>query len=212
MNQMRKRTRSGRNTVAILLISILIVILSGCSGMGRDGKRVAVPMGTSFMVTLSEPLSTASNEAGETFFATSKQDLTIGDTVAIPAGSQVRGMLSLVEQPGRTKGRARMTLIFNGVMLDDGTWYSIASRPISLEAPSQTESDIEKVAAGGVAGAVVGAIAGGRKGAAIGGILGASTGGAVVLATKGDEIVLPRGQQFEVELKGPVSLPIASIQ
>lgn len=183
-----------------LIVPGLLVVLTSCMGMDEARKQVAVPMGTAFVVKLSEPLSTATNETGETFLANTERDLCIGDTLAIPAGAKVRGMLTVVERPGRASGRAKMTLVFNGVMLDDGTWYSIASRPVSLEATSQAESDVENVAAGG------------KKGAAIGGVLGAGAGRAVALATKGDDITLPKNQPFKVELKGPVSLPIASIQ
>lgn len=209
MMQMRDHSNRRRRCMRVALGSILVFVLAGCSGMTGDTPKVVVPQGTHFAVSLNESLGTATNQPGETFFATTTRDLTINDTVALPAGSRVRGVLSKVEEPGRTKGRAKMTLVFNGVMTKDEEWHDIAALPIALEAPAQTESDIEKVAGGGVAGAVIGAIAGGKKGAAIGGIIGASAGGVVVLATKGDQITLPSGQQFSVELKSSVTLPAA---
>lgn len=194
--------------VAVVLMTSLV--MSSCAGLNQDAPQITVPAGTELIVSISEPLSTATNQPGETFLATAARDLRVGDTVAVPAGSRIRGTLSKVEAPGRTKGRAKMTLVFEEVSIDDENWQSIDTRPIVLEAPSETEADLEKVAAGGVAGAVIGAIAGGRKGAAIGGIIGASAGGAVVLSTKGDQIELPSGQQFAVTLKGPVTVPVAT--
>jgi len=195
-----------RATTKVLtsFVALGIGMLWGCSNDAN--QQVVVPEGTTFTVSTDQPLSTRTNRSGDPFEATIREALVIDGKIAIPADATVRGTLTNLEGAGRVHGRAKMTLSFQEVINPDGIVQALYATPIHLEAASGTKDDAEKIAAGGIAGALIGGIAGGGKGAAIGTIVGAGTGAAVVLATKGDELDLPRGQVIVVELSEPVSL------
>ncbi|PYR74497.1 MAG: hypothetical protein DMF87_22435 [Acidobacteria bacterium] len=49
------------------------------------------------------------------------RDVRVGDRVAIPAGSQAKGEVTMVERGGKVKDKARLGVRFTSVVLADGT-------------------------------------------------------------------------------------------
>lgn len=176
-------------------------------------KMVTVPSGTTLIVALETHLRTDSNATGDVFRARTTEAIRVNDLTVIPAGSEVRGRLTEVEEPHRTAGKAKMTLAFEEFVDPSGKSHAISAAPISLEAEGDKVSDEEKVAAGAVIGGIIGALTSKKKtkGAATGAVAGAAAGGAIALATKGKQLDLPPGQQFSVELTAPVEVPVAQL-
>jgi len=173
---------------------------------------VTIPAGTAFVVSLETLLRTDSNKVGDQFSARTVNALDIAGTTVIPAGAEVHGSLTAVEEPHRTKGKAKMTLSFETFVDAQGKSHALATQPMVLEAAGDKISDEEKVAAGGVIGGIIGAATSKKKGqgAAIGAAIGAAAGGAVALATKGGQLELTPGQQFNVEMAAPTDVPVVT--
>lgn len=176
-------------------------------------KMVTIPTGTTMVVALETHLRTDSNVAGDAFHARTVEAIRVDSMTVIPAGSEIRGRLTQVEEPHRTAGKAQMTLAFEEFVDANGKSYSINAAPISLEGEGDKVSDEAKVAAGAVIGGVIGALTSKKKtkGAATGAVAGAAAGGAIALATKGKQLDLPPGQQFSIELIAPVQVPAAQL-
>jgi hypothetical protein len=174
--------------------------------------KVTIPAGTAFTVSLETLLRTDSNQVGDEFVARTVAPVDVEGMLVIPTGAEIRGHLSQVEEPHRTKGKAKMTLSFDSFVDARGTSQTLAAQPVELEAEGDKVSDEEKVAAGGVIGGIIGAATSKKKGkgAAIGAAIGAAAGGAVALATKGGQLELAPGQQISVQIAEPtqVSVPI----
>lgn len=174
-------------------------------------KMVTIPAGTSIIVALQTRLRTDANKAGESFRTNLSEAVRVGDITVLPAGTEVRGQLTLVEEPHRTTGKAQMTLALQEVIDPSGDLRSISALPMVLVAEGDKISDEAKVASGAVIGGVIGALTSSKqraKGAAVGAAAGAVAGGALALATKGNQIDLPAGQRFEFELSEPMALPV----
>jgi hypothetical protein len=137
------------------------------------------------------------------------QAIVVGGRTLMPSGSQIHGVLQDVEDSGRISGRARMTLLYQSIVDPKGHRYAISAVPLKLQAASTTGSDVEKIAAGTVLGAIVGGIADGGKGAAIGAGAGAGAGTILMLATKGDDLALSPGQKLSVLMTGATSVEVA---
>jgi len=88
------------------------------STQSRSTVDGAIPTGTELDVRLEDPLSSKTNVAEDRFRATTAVDLTMGDRVLIPAGSEVRGVISSVEKAGRLDRKAQMTLAFDQLTID----------------------------------------------------------------------------------------------
>lgn len=176
-------------------------------------KLVTIPTGTTLVVALETHLRTDSNAAGDSFRARTTEAIRVDDMTVIPAGSEVSGRLTHVEEPHRTAGKAQMTLAFEEYVDANGKRFAISAAPISLEAEGDKVSDEGKVAAGAVIGGVIGALTSKKKtkGAATGAVAGAAAGGAIALATKGKQLDLPPGQQFSIELTAPLVVPAAQL-
>jgi hypothetical protein len=189
-------------------LSILLVpLLVAACGMGQS--TVSIPAGTEMVVTLQTPLSTATSTEGQHFAAEVAKPIVVDGKTVVESGATVHGLVSDMKKPGNIGGGAEMTLVFEDIKTTDGENHRLSAEPITLTAKSDAHADVERVAAGTVAGAIVGGIAGGGKGAVVGGLIGAGAGGTWAVATKGDQIVLDVGQQFLVQLTEPTELPAA---
>ncbi len=173
-------------------------------------KMVTIPAGSALTVVLGTLLRTDSNKVGDQFTASTLEAVVIAGQTVIPAGTKLSGKLTAVEKPHRTRGKAKMTLLFESFTDVKGKVHALAVQPVELEAEGDKISDEEKVAAGGVLGGAIGAITGKNKakGAAIGAAIGAAAGGAVALATKGGQLELTPGQQIGVVLTAPAEIPV----
>lgn len=174
-------------------------------------KMMTIPAGTPLIVALQTRLRTDANKAGDAFRTNLTEAITVNNITVLPAGTEVRGQLTLVEEPHRTTGKAQMTLALQDVIDPSGDLRSVSAVPMVLVAEGDKISDEAKVASGAVIGGVIGALTSSKqraKGAAVGAAAGAVAGGALALATKGNQLDLPAGQRFEFELSQPMTLPV----
>jgi hypothetical protein len=171
-------------------------------------ETLVIPDGTLVVASLDTRLSTETNRTGDPFVATTTQPVLMNGRTVIPPGTRIQGVLRDVQASGRIKGRARMTLAYQGIVDSQGTTHAITALPLSLQAASTTREDVEKIAAGGILGGLIGGIAGGGKGAAIGAGAGAGTGTVLMLATKGADVDLSPGQRLTVQLTSSTSIPV----
>jgi hypothetical protein len=171
-------------------------------------ETLVIPGGTNVVASLDRRLSTETNHAGDSFVATTTAPIIVDGRTVVPAGAQIHGVLRDVQASGRVKGRARMTLAYQGIVDSQGTTHAISALPLTLQAASTTHGDVEKIAAGGVLGALVGGITGGGKGAAIGAGAGAGAGTILMLATKGDEVELQAGRRLNVQMTSSTNMQV----
>lgn len=201
----------------VLLLSVAVA--AGCgdnAGTSANAAQSAkaryatltIPAGTVVSASLGTRLNTGDNHSGDTFTATTTESIVIAGRTVVPSGARIRGTLADVQASGRISGRARMTLGFDEIVDSQGKSHALSARSITMQAASETHSDVEKIAAGGVLGAVIGGITGGGKGAAIGAGAGAGAGTILMLATQGDEVELGVGQRLSIHMTSPMSVQI----
>ena len=211
------------STITGILLLMAVTTVGGCAE-GTDEatsarsaattsprfETVVVPEGTSVVVSLDTPITTETNLTGDPFIVTTLEPIIVDGATAIPTGSKIHGTLQDVQSSGRVAGRARMTLAYQTYVDSESERGAISAQPLTLQAASTTHSDVEKIAAGGVVGAVIGGIAGGGKGAVIGAGTGVGAGTIFMLATKGEDLELNVGQRLSVHLTGPANVRVAA--
>ena len=136
------------------------------------------------------------------------RDVRVGDRVAIPAGSQARGEVTMVERGGKLRDKARLGIRFTSVVLADGTRVPIESDTIYREGDSPGGESTAKIGGGAIGGAIIGGIFGGAKGAAIGATTGAGAGTAAVAAGDRSSVVLQPGTPLTVRVQQPVTVTV----
>lgn len=218
-----------RNRIGLLVAPLLVAGLSAC-GMqqpvsqeaeaqqknlgsttprAQEAVRVTVPSGTEVHVTLSTAVGSETSQVGDALTATTTAAVMVGDRVAIPAGSTIRGQVTDVV-PGKKglkiseKGGA-VALSFDKVTTPLGY-----STPMSADVTSfasskgKTAGIIGGSAAGG---ALLGKILGGSsKDAAVGAVLGGGIGTAIAAGTKGKELRIPAGTELAITLNESLTI------
>jgi len=169
--------------------------------------EVTIPAGTTLRLELKSAVGSDTSTVEQPVSAELRAPVTIDGRVALPAGTEVMGVVTDVERSGRVKGRARVAYRFNSVRAG-GENIDIQTSAISHMAEATKGSDAKKIAIGAGAGAAVGALLGGGDGAAKGAAIGGAGGTGVVLATRGKEVHLGPGADVTTKLTAPVTVRV----
>jgi type IV secretory pathway VirB10-like protein len=185
-------------------------------------SAILVPAGTVIPVNLTSRISTKHAKDGDGIYAQTAVPIAINDQIAIPQGSFIKGKISHVQQPGRVRGRAELTLTFQTLVLPTGKsieiYANLAGTGGSVERKGEAtvvadkgndaEEILTKGAEAGAGGAVTGAVWRGAHGAAEGAAIGAGAGAAgaaiVALIKKGAPLTLEPGTMIEIVLNRPI--------
>ncbi len=165
----------------------------------RTSRSSAVPVGTELDVRLQDPLSSGRNQVEDRFIATTVVDLQAGDRVVIPAGSELRGVVSGVDKAGRLDRKGSLTLAFDRITVN-GRDYPMRATVVQALESEGVRGEVGRIGTGAGAGAIIGGILGGVKGALAGILIG---GGGVVAATPGKDVELEPGTILRVRLDTP---------
>ena len=172
-------------------------------GVGRSrSSEGPIPIGTELDVRLQDSLSSKTNVVEDRFRATTAVDLTLGDRMLIPAGSEIRGVVSSVDKAGRLDRKAQMTLSFDQITIN-GRDYPIQGLVVDAIEGEGIKGDVAKIGAGAGVGAIIGGILGGAKGAVAGILIG---GGGIAAATPGKDVELTPGTILRVRLDQPPAI------
>jgi hypothetical protein len=170
-------------------------------------REVTLPAGTTLRLQLRSAVASDSSRVEDTVRAELREAITVDGRSVLPAGTELVGNVTGVEQSGRVKGRARIAYRFNELNYD-GERYDINTAPLSHEAEATKGEDATKIAVGAGAGAAIGALLGGGDGAAKGAAIGGGAGTGVVLATRGEEVRLGPGAAVTTRLTAPVTVRV----
>jgi type IV secretion system protein VirB10 len=190
--------------------------------------EITVPEGTVIPIVLTAFLNTKSSQVGDTLYADTTYPIWIQQRLVIPKGSTIRGTVTEVMRPGKIKGKGRLAVRFDDILLPNGVKHDLVAvfKGIHGSGDEKMDRKTETVSGGasrGVdagtvvgtssEGAIIGAVVNqGAKGAVIGAGAGAAAGLAMVLFTRGRDLVLNPGTLFELELKRPMKFAYNEIE
>jgi hypothetical protein len=169
-------------------------------------REVTIPAGTKLGVRLNTSVASNASRVEDPVAATLIAPLKIGESVVLPAGSELKGYVSSARRSGKVKGRASLGLRF-GTLTTRGDSYPIAAQ-VSRVAPATKAEDAAKIGIPAAGGAGIGALVGGKTGAAAGALIGGGAGTAVVLSTPGKEVSLPHGSVLSLRLQKAVTIRV----
>jgi len=153
-------------------------------------------------VRLQHSLSSATAQVEDRFIATTMVDLREGDRVVVPAGSELRGIVSSVNKAGRIERKGSMTVAFDQITIN-GRAYPMRGTVTQAIESEGVKGEAGKIGAGAGVGAIIGGILGGFKGAMAGILIG---GGGTIAATEGKDVELPAGTVLRVRLDSGLNL------
>ena len=167
--------------------------------------RVIVPQGTVIVVQTQTALESSTARQGQTFETVVADTLGIDNYTVIPAGSRIRGVVTLVQPANRSQSGV-IEVDFDRLTLADGTTYPIQGRLTSTDPAERRQIDSsanQRVVLvggrGGIGAAIAGAGAQNRSTSSLLGALGA-------LLSEGRDVSVPAGTRLAVQLEQGVSL------
>lgn len=172
-------------------------------------REVTIPSGTTLRLDLASAIASDSSRVEDAVRATLRQPVALNGETVLPAGTELAGVVTSVDDSGRIKGRARIAYRFNSLR-HGGERYDISTSTIAHQAEATKGEDATKIAIGAGAGAAIGALIGGGDGAAKGAAIGGAGGTGVVLATKGKEVRLGPGANVTTRLTAPLTIRVRS--
>ncbi len=171
-------------------------------------RTVTLPADAVVGLQIDRTVSTDTAVVEDDVTARVTRDVMADGVVVIPAGTRVHGSVTLVDEGGKVRERARLGVRFHTVVFADGTEVRLPTETIYRDGESPAGRSTAKIGGGAAAGALIGAILGGGKGAAIGAAVGAGGGTAATMAGGRRPAQLPAGQTLTVRLSDPVSLEV----
>jgi hypothetical protein len=168
----------------------------------RERSEREIPIGTEIDVRLQDGLSSGRNQVEDRFVATTIVDLQLGERVVIPAGSELRGIVSSVDKAGRMDRKGSLTLAFDRITID-GREREIRGVVTDAIESEGVRGEVAKIGTAAGVGAIIGGIIGGVKGAIAGIIIG---GGGIAAATPGKDVELEPGMILRVRLDQPPAI------
>jgi hypothetical protein len=94
---------------------------SSSDRLERRVVRVTVPAGTEIHLTLAAPIGSGTSQAGDAVTGTTTVGISVGDRVAIPAGSTVHGRVTRADPASKT-----VVLAFTSITTTGGASASMA--------------------------------------------------------------------------------------
>ncbi|MGE0393033.1 MAG: hypothetical protein AB7I25_10970 [Vicinamibacterales bacterium] len=171
-------------------------------------RDITIPSGTMLQLSLTTAVASDTSHLEDSVSAEITSPVIIDGRTVVPAGADVDGVVTGVDDSGRVKGRAYIAFDFRSLEAN-GSRYALSVEPVSRLAPATKGEDATKVGIGAGAGAIIGGILGGKKGAAQGAAVGGGAGAGVVLATKGREIRLANGTDVSTQLTAPLTIRVS---
>jgi Skp family chaperone for outer membrane proteins len=165
----------------------------------REVSDRTIPVGTEIDVRLQDALSSGRNQVEDRFVGTTVVDLQLGERVVIPAGSEVRGVITAVEKAGRLDRKGSLTLAFDSITVN-GRERDIRGVVTDTIESEGIRGEVGKFGGAAGVGAIIGGILGGVKGAITGILIG---GGGMIAATEGKDVELESGTILRVRLDQP---------
>jgi len=210
-----------RGLISYLLLCTSFGFAQSQASDAAPVKMLTVPAGQKLLMQLKSGINTKTAKPGDGVYMETSFPVSIDNTMAIPAGTYVQGVIDNVKRSGRVKGRAEVLFHFTTLIFPSGYTVSVpgsvndvpgadntkvVNKEGSVQADGSKGKDVGTIAGPTAQGALIGAIANGGKGALIGSGIGGAIGIAEVLFTRGNEINYPAGTAVEMVLQRPITL------
>ncbi len=172
-------------------------------------RSVTLPAGTVIPVRLSQTLSSATAQPGQTFSGSVASDVLSNDgAVVLAQGGNVSGRVTEVQEAAHFKGNALLSIELTNLSRH-GNQVPIATEAFSQEGKGRGKNTATKAGIGAAAGAVLGGIFGGGKGAAIGAAAGGGSGVGINAVTRGEQAQIPAETIVRFRLSTPVTVRLS---
>ena len=197
-------------TAVVQLITVSLLIFANfVFATAQPDSIYRLPAGTRIRLKIDVELSSRVASVNDTFIATVAKPLIIRDVVALPVGTIIEGRVTSVSKAATGGHNGSLEPVFESLRFTNTAPIKIDGVLVhKMVAPSSSMLTFLSIVGGTVIGAVLGAASKAHNGALIGAGVGAGAGTGVALLRKGKDVRIRTGEEFEIELKREVVLPV----
>jgi hypothetical protein len=171
----------------------------------RESQSIVVPANTQLTLRLETAVSSQTSNLGDRVTARVESAVSDDGTIVLPGGTVLHGRVTEAESAGRVKGKARVAVAFDRIVVR-GRSHPLEATVLSALGPDSHSRDAKVIGGSAVAGAIIGGLKGGKSGAAKGAVIGAGAGTGAVLVTKGQEVEMAAGSRWVVRTRNALRL------
>ena len=152
---------------------------------------VSIPAGTMLTIRIDQRIGVKTSRAGDTFTGEVVDPVLAGDnSVLVPKGALVGGVVDVAHRRGHFKGRSLLELRLTSLTLN-GTQYPLTTRDLARSKKGKGRRSTALIAGGAGMGMLVGGVATGGVGLVVGGLVGGGAGTAAAGLTGNRDIDIP---------------------
>ena len=166
------------------------VVVSGPT-VSAVPQSVSIPAGTTLTVRIDQHISVKTSHAGDLFSGELVDPVLASDnSVLLPKGALVGGVVDVSHRRGHFKGRSLLELRLTSLTLN-GTQYPLTSLDLARGKKGKGRRSAALIAGGSGMGMLVGGLASGGVGLVVGGLVGGGAGTAAAGLTGNRDIEIP---------------------
>lgn len=149
------------------------------------------------------------SSVNDTFLAKVSEPVKVRDSVVLPVGTVIEGRVVKVAKASAGGNGGKMEVVFETIRFVEGEKREIEGVLVKpLKAESSQSFGLISILGGTAVGALIGAVSKTDNGALIGAGIGAGAGSGIAFSRKGKEVRIKTDEEFEIELKKEVILPV----
>jgi hypothetical protein len=153
--------------------------------------NVTIPAGTMLTTRIDQRISVKTSRAGETFTGEIVEPILAGDnSVMVPKGALVGGVVDVSHRRGHFKGRSLLELRLTSLTVN-GTKYLLTTRDLSESKKGKGRRSAALIGGGAGLGMLAGGLASGGVGVVVGGLVGGGAGTTVAGLTGNRDLDIP---------------------
>ena len=189
---------------------LLLLIFANFSSAAAQGDSIyKLPAGTKMSLKLDAEINSRVSSVNDTFVAVLTKAVVIRETTVLAKGAIVEGRIANAERAAIGGKAGRIEVTFEWLRLAHDQRRRIDGRMLTaISGKSSRRFLAFGILGGAIAGTAIGASSKSAANAAIGGGIGLGAGAAIGFARRGHEARLAKNEEFEIELKSEVVLPV----
>jgi len=153
--------------------------------------NATIPAGTTLAIRIDQRISVKNSRAGDTFTGEIVDPVLAADnSVLVPKGALVGGVVDVSHRRGHFKGRSMLELRLTSLTVN-GTQYPLETRDLARTKKGKGRRSTALIGGGAGLGMLVGGLASGGTGLVVGGLVGGGAGTAVAGLTGNRDIDIP---------------------
>lgn len=196
-------------SIARAAILSILIFANFVFAYAQGDSIYRLPAGTRISLKLDAEINSSVSTVNDTFTAVVTKPVLIRDTVVLPVGTVVEGRVASVTPAAGLGKSGKLDVVFEWLRLVPETRRNIDGVLINkLSVSSSQTFTALSILGGGAAGAALGGATKSGTGALIGAGVGAGIGSGIAFFRKGKEARIRKNEEFEIELKKEVVLPV----